>query len=239
MLDGRGTGENGPGHELFAHRSPGSRTHVTVDAFFDALGSSPWLYPAVFLLVVGDAFLVVLPSETVVAALGALGGATGHPLLGVLIPVAALGAVVGDSLCFLIGRRIGTDRWRWMREGRVASALGRVRGTMLTRPAVLIFTARYIPFARIAVNLSAGASGLAWRRFLPLSAAAGTGWAFYNTGVGLVFGTVLPDQPLLAIALSVGVAITLGLLIDWLIRLGTSRAATRRTRAPEDTPGTG
>ena len=41
------------------------------------LASSPWLYPLVFALVVGDAFLVVLPSETVVVALGALAGATG------------------------------------------------------------------------------------------------------------------------------------------------------------------
>ena len=82
-----------------------------MDAFLDALSGSPWLYPAVFLLVVGDAFLVVLPSETVVVALGALAGATGSPFLGLLIPVAALGAVVGDGLCFLIGRRIGKDRW--------------------------------------------------------------------------------------------------------------------------------
>ena len=92
----------------------------------------------------------------------------------------------------------------------IAKALERTRRTVLKRPAVLIFTARYIPFARIAVNLSAGASGLPWRRFLPLSAAAGTGWAIYNTGVGLLFGTALPDQPVLAIVLSVLVAITLG-----------------------------
>ena len=185
-----------------------------MDAVIDALAGSPWLYPAVFLLVVGDAFLVVLPSETVVVALGALAGATGSPLLGVLIPVAALGAVVGDSLCFLIGRRVGIDRWAWQRRPRIAGALERTRRTVLTRPAVLIFTARYIPFARIAVNLSAGASRLPWRRFLPLSAAAGTGWAIYNTGVGLLFGTALPGQPVLAIVLSVLVAIALGVLVD-------------------------
>ena len=62
------------------------------------LASSPWLYPLVFALVVGDAFLVVLPSETVVVALGALAGATGTPWPAVLVPVAAVGAVTGD-LC--------------------------------------------------------------------------------------------------------------------------------------------
>ena len=39
---------------------------------------SPWLFPAVFAPVVGDAFLVVPPSETVVVALGAVAGATAH-----------------------------------------------------------------------------------------------------------------------------------------------------------------
>jgi membrane-associated protein len=208
---------------VFANRSPTACTTVTVDAFLDALGGSPWLYPALFLLVVGDAFLVVLPSETVVVALAALAGATGSPQLGVLIPVAAAGAVVGDGLCYLIGRRIGVDRWAWQRRGRVARALARARSTVLQRPAVLIFTARYVPFARIAVNLSAGASGLPWRRFLPLSVAAGTGWAFYNTGVGLLFGAALPQQPVLAIVLSVVVAITLGLLIDFVVKRVSAR----------------
>ena len=178
------------------------------------LASSPWIYAALFLLVVADAFLVVLPSETLVVALGALAAAGGEPSVLLLVPIAALGALLGDSLCYLIGTRIGIDRWAWQRRGRIATALARARGTVLTRPAVLIFTARYIPYARIAVNLSAGAAGLPARRFLPLAAAAGTAWAIYNVAVGAVFGTALPGSPLLAIALSVGVAIVLGIAVD-------------------------
>lgn len=207
-----------------------------MDAFLDAVAGSPWLYPAVFLLVVGDAFLVVLPSETVVVALGALAGATGSPLLAVLVPVAALGAMVGDGLCYLIGRRIGVTRWD---RGRVGAVLARVRTTVLTRPAVLNFTARYIPFARIAVNLSAGASGLPWRRFLPLSAAAGTGWALYNTLVGVLFGTALPQQPLLALGLSVVVTVTLGAGVDAVVRRLSARGGRAGTAEPEGTPDTG
>lgn len=199
-----------------------------IEAWIAALVGSPWLFPVVFALVVGDAFLVVLPSETVVVALGALAGATGSPLLAMLIPVAALGAVVGDSLCYWIGRRIGSDRWAWQRRGRVGAALVRARKTVLSRPAVLIFTARYIPFARIAVNLSAGAAGLPYRRYLPLSAAAGTGWALYNTGIGLLFGTAMSDQPVLAVVISVLVAIALGVTID----LAVNRFS--RSRPPRD-----
>jgi membrane-associated protein len=192
------------------------------------LAAYPWLFPALFALVIGDAFLVVLPSETVVVALAALAGATGSPSLFLLVAVAALGAIVGDSLCFAIGRAIGHNRWAWQSRGRLGAAIVRARHTVLTRPAVLIFTARYIPFARIAVNLSAGAVGLPYRRFLPLSAAAGVGWALYNVGVGMFFGTLLADQPVLAVVVSVLVAIALGATVD----LVAQRIARRRGATP-------
>ncbi len=199
------------------------------DPWLAVLVQSPWLLPALFLLVVGDAFFVVLPSETVVVALGALAGATGSPPLVPIIAVAAVGAIVGDALCFAIGRRTGLDRWRWQRRGPVRAAIDRARRAVLTRPAVLIFTARYVPFARIAVNLTAGASGLAPRRFLPLSAAAGTAWAIYNTLVGAFFGVALPDLPVLAVALSVVVAIGLGLAIDALVGRAIKRREERES----------
>ena len=200
------------------------------DSWLTALALSPWLLPALFLLVVGDAFLVVLPSETVVVALAALAGATGSPPIAPIVAVAAVGAIVGDALCFAIGRKAGTDRWRWQRMRPVRSAIDRARHAVLTRPAVLIFTARYVPFARIAVNLTAGASGLPLRRFLPLSAAAGIAWASYNTVVGAVFGAVLTDFPVLAVLISIVVAIGLGLAIDALV----ARAIRRREERESD-----
>lgn len=207
-----------------------------VVAWLSTLAGSPWLLVALFLLVVGDSFLVVLPSETLVVALAALAGATGQPDMLAVIPVAAAGAVLGDLLVFLIGRRVGYDRWRWQREGRVGAAVARARRLVLLRPAVLVFTARYIPFARIAVNLSAGASGLPLLRFVPLSAAAGTGWALYNSAIGLLFGRAMREQPLLGIALSVAVAIILGIAVDLVSqRLATSRAR-RASTDPHSVP---
>lgn len=195
-----------------------------------ALAISPWLLPALFALVVGDAFFVVLPSETLVVALAALAGATGSPPLAPIIAVAAVGAITGDALCFAIGRAAGLDRWRWQRMRPVSRAIDRARAAIVTRPAVLIFTARYVPFARIAVNLTAGASGLSWRRFLPLSMAAGTAWALYNSIVGAFFGVVLADHPVLAIVISVVVAITIGLVVDALV----ARAIRRREARESD-----
>lgn len=199
-----------------------------IEDWFVAIAGSPWLFPALFGLVVIDAFLVIVPSETAVVALGALAGSTGMPPLAILIPVAAVGAIVGDSLCFGIGRTVGVDRWRWQRGPRIARALARVQGAVLVRPAVLIFTARYIPFARIAVNLTAGAVGLRYRRFLPLSAAAGTAWAIYNVSVGLAVGAALRDNPVLAIVISVVIAIGLGMLVDTIATQISARRALGR-----------
>jgi len=85
------------------------------------------------------------------------------------------------------------------------------------RTAVLVFTARYVPFARIAVNLAAGAGRVLLRRYLPLSLAAGIAWALYNVGVGAIVGSAFRDTPLVAVAVSIPVAIGLGLLVDRIV----------------------
>ncbi|MFE5673346.1 DedA family protein [Agromyces sp. NPDC056523] len=193
------------------------------DAWLDSVIASPWLFPALFALVVGDAFLVVLPSETAVVALGALAGATGEPPLAAVVATAAVGAVAGDLTCYAIGRGVGTERWAWQRRPRVAAAIARVRATVERRTAVLVFTARYIPFARIAVNLAAGAARIPLGRYALLSLAAGIGWALYNTAVGSLVGAAIGDRPFVAIGVSVAVAIALGLTVDAAFRLATRR----------------
>ncbi len=202
--------------------------------WLDALLGSWWLYPVLYGLVVADAFLVVIPSEVAVAALGALAASTGTPSLWLLVPVAALGALTGDLACYAIGRWIGIDRWRWQREGRTGAAIARIRDVVLRRPAALIFTARYIPFARIAVNLSVGAARLPLPRYLLLAAIAGLGWALYQVGVGTVFGTVFREQPVIAVLCSIVVAIALGLVVDRIVAAIQARVS-RRSHPREPT----
>lgn len=188
------------------------------DVWITGLTASPWLLPALFALVVADAFVVVLPSETAVVALGALAASTGSPEAVAIIPVAAAGAVIGDGACYLIGWRIGLDRWRWQRDGRVGAALARARAGVHRRTAVLVFTARYVPFARIAVNLAAGAGRVPLRRYLPLSLGAGIAWAAYNVAIGAVVGSTVGDAPLVAVAISIPVAMVLGLVVDRIVQ---------------------
>ncbi|MDO8381995.1 MAG: VTT domain-containing protein [Microbacterium sp.] len=178
------------------------------------IAASPWALVAMFGLVLGDAFLVVIPGETAVTALAALSVVTGEPGLVGIIAVAALAAFLGDTVCYLVGRRVGLERWAWMRRPRIAGAFSWARARLARSTAAIVFTARFIPFARLAVNLTAGASGVTAPRYLPLAALAALGWACYQALVGTVVATLLPDAPVLAILASIAVALLLGVALD-------------------------
>ncbi|MDO9589515.1 MAG: VTT domain-containing protein, partial [Microcella sp.] len=150
--------------------------------------ASAWVLPVVAVLTILDAFLVVVPSETVVVALATLAISSGAPNLVLLIVVAAIAAMIGDSLTFALGRRMGSPLLARIRSPRVQSVFVWAGNALERRAALVIFIARYIPFGRVAVNLMAGATGFAYRRYLPLSALACTAWAIYNVALGAAFG---------------------------------------------------
>jgi len=190
---------------------------LLTDAVTD-LAASPWLYLVVFLVCLIDGFFPPVPSETVVVGAAAIAATTGSPSLPLLIGIAAGGAIAGDNTAYLLGRLVGTTRFRWMRVGRVAATLDWARRGLDRRGALLIFTARYIPVGRIAVNMTAGATGYPPRRFVPLSIVAGLAWALYSALFGLVAGQWLHEQPLLAVVIAVVVAAGVGAAVDALLR---------------------
>lgn len=180
--------------------------------------SGPWSLAVMSLLVVGDAFFVVVPGEVAVTALGAIAVTTGSPPLWAVIVCAAVAATLGDACCYLIGRSVGTRRWRWMRAARVQQALTWARRRLDSGTATVLFTARFVPFARLAINLVAGASRIHAPRYLALVALAATGWALYQAAVGAVVAALLPGGPVVAVPVSIVLAIGLGALIDLCVR---------------------
>ncbi len=189
-----------------------------------AIAGGPGILLVVFVLVLLDSVLVVVPGELSVTAAGALAASTGSPPLAAVVAVAAVAAFCGDALCFGAGRRIGLRRWRWMRHPRIQRAFDWAGRRLAAGTATVVFTARFIPFARLAVNLTAGATGVSAPRFLGAAAGAATCWAAYQTVVGAAIGALLPDAPLAAVALSITVALALGAVID----LVTARVSRRR-----------
>lgn len=184
-----------------------------------AVTTSPWLLAIVLAVCVIDGFFPPVPSETtVVAALAATIAAGGAPMWGIAIVVAAAaGAIVGDSIAFSIGRRVGIDRFAWMRTRRVRLTTGWIAGRLRTTPATLVLVGRYIPVGRVAVNAMAGASGLAYGRFVALSAVAGTLWACMCLAIATVAATWLGD-PIWSAVLAIGIMLALGLVLDLIAR---------------------
>jgi membrane protein DedA with SNARE-associated domain len=177
-----------------------------------------WSLALMSVLVLGDAFLVVIPGEIAVTALGALAVSTGSPPLWAVISCAAAAATLGDVCCYLIGRQVGLQRWRWMRAPRIQQALGWARRRLDAGTATVLFTARFIPFARLAINLVAVASRIHPPRYLALVTCAAIGWAAYQAAIGAAVAAVLPGGPLVAVPVSIAVAVGIGLLIDVVTR---------------------
>lgn len=197
--------------------------------------SSPWLYLVMFATAVIDGFFPPIPSETVLVAAAALAVSSGEPNLVLLCAVASVGAAIGDNIAYAIGRSVGTSRFAWLRRPRVVSAFEWAQRSLDRHGAVLILGARYIPVGRVAVNMSAGALGYPWRRFLPVSAAAALTWSAYSAGIGLLAGHWLSGQPLLSAVLGVVLALAVGIIIDRVNAVLRRRRASRIVQTAEAT----
>ncbi len=204
-----------------------------INAFILTAAASPWVLLVMFVVAAVDAVFPPVPSETVLVAAAAAAAASGQLMIvPLLCLIAACGAVLGDNLTYALGRVVGTRRFAWMRRPRVAAAVERAQSSLSRGGGALIIGARYIPVGRVAVNMTAGAVGYPWRRFLPISALGGITWAVYGTGIGLVAGSWFAQQPLLAAAIGVAVAVAVGIAVD---RVSVARR--RRLEAHTATAG--
>ncbi len=176
--------------------------------------TGPWALIIMSLLVLGDAFFVVVPGEVAVTALGAVASTTGEPPLWSVIVCAGAAAALGDATCYVVGRTVGVARWRWMRGPRIQRALAAARSRLDDGTATVLFTARFVPFARLAINLAAGASRMNPVRYLPLVTVAAFGWAAYQASVGAIVAALVPGGPVIGILVSIAVAVALGVTID-------------------------
>jgi membrane-associated protein len=190
------------------------------------LAGSPWVYLVVFAFVAVDAFFPPIPSESAIVALAAVSVSSGDPDLVLLALVSVAGALVGDNTAFLLGRRMGTERFAILRRPASKELIERAETELDKRAATLILTARYIPVGRVAVNVTAGATGFPYRRFLPLAVLAAVSWAAYNIGIGVVAGSWVRDNPLLGAGAAIVFALVVGVVID--------KMMARRRRSSQD-----
>ncbi len=174
-----------------------------------AMGS-PWIYLALCAFAAIDGFFPLVPSESLVVSAGVF-AATGEPNLVAVIGVAALGAFAGDHISYLLGRTAGG---RVGAGSRKAAALERGSRLLAERGGTILIVCRYIPGARTAVTLTAGAARYPLRSFSLFDGAAALSWGAYSALVGYVGGAAFEDAPLKGLALGLGIALTVALMVE-------------------------
>lgn len=175
-----------------------------------------WVYLLAWLVCIIDGFFPPIPSESVIVGLSAVSVATGAPDRVLLAGLAALGAFLGDNIAYSLGRLAHGSRL--LNGGRRREkARDFAREHLKKRDVLLILCARFIPVGRVAVNVTAGATGYSRGRFVALTAFSGITWGVYSVGIGSVAGRWFEHNPLLAATIGIFLAVMLGLLINALL----------------------
>jgi membrane protein DedA with SNARE-associated domain len=202
-----------------------------INDFILAAAGQPWVLVLVFACCLIDGFFPPIPSESVVVGLAAVAATADVPNPALLIAAAAAGAFLGDNIAYLIGRRVGTRRWAWMRGPRMQAAFRWAGRELRKRPASLILVARFVPIGRVAVNLTAGATHYPRSRFVSLTILSALLWAGYSVGIGLFVGPWFEKNHVLGAAIAIICAIVLGIILDRVISKVRGRTPEESTRS--------
>lgn len=162
---------------------------------------------------------LILPGETALLIGGAL-ASTGRTNIVLLVIVAAVCAVVGDSVGYEIGRRVGMP----LRRSRLGRWVGEPRWqraeTFIDRhgPAAVML-GRWIGVLRALVPALAGMTRMPYRRFLLFNVIGGVTWATAVILIGYVLGESWQraQSYLGEASVLLGAAVVLVIVVRWLI----------------------
>jgi membrane protein DedA with SNARE-associated domain len=153
-----------------------------------------------------------VPAESLLIAAAAYAGSTGKLSIVQVVAAAAIGAILGDNLGYLIGRTLGYRALhRWGRYvGLTEQRL--TLGCYLFRRhgGKVVFFGRFVAILRTLAALLAGANRMEWPHFLWSNAAGGIAWAcLYGFGAYALGDEVKrisgPAASVLAVAAGVAV----------------------------------
>lgn len=182
--------------------------------FLEQLMTTPLFYPLLSLLITLDALCPMVPSETVLNLSGAFSGSQGVPDVRWIFAAAAIGAVIGDNLCFMLGGRLIRVVNQLDPESRAGKTIEWVRSNMNKRAGVTIIVARFLPWARWVATIVLGSVRYNWFLFFLYDTIGVMMWVTIGVGVGYVGGAIMSDYPLLAMVVGVILGSLVGLAIQ-------------------------
>jgi membrane protein DedA with SNARE-associated domain len=141
-------------------------------------------YPALFLLVMAESSGIPLPGETALITAAIL-ASQGKLQIELVIALAALAAITGDNLGYLISRKFGRTLLErpGLFERRRRQVLEIGEPFFERHGPKAVFIGRWILGLRTWASWLAGASRMPWRSFAVWNAAGGISWA---ATIGLV-----------------------------------------------------
>jgi membrane protein DedA with SNARE-associated domain len=181
---------------------------------------SPLSYGAAIVMPALDAIIPVLPSETVIIALGVATAGSTDPRIALLVACAGAGAFLGDNLAYLIGHRFGpvVER-RFFANGKGLRQRAWAERSLDRLGMPLIIVCRFIPGGRTAVTLTCGLIGYNRRRFMIATAIAAAGWALYAFFAGRLGGKAFEDSPWVGFLVAFGGALAISGAIEAVRRI--------------------
>jgi membrane-associated protein len=195
-------------------------TGPVFDQLADAISGSHWAYLIVLAVVAGDAVLPLLPGETIVVTGGVL-SASGDLNVFLVFAAGAVGAFLGDSICYWVGRKLGTRAAeKFLRGERGKRSLEWAERALDRRGKTLIAVARFVPGGRTAVSLVAGTTEFPWRTWMLADLAGVLFWSAYNTGLGRIGGAAFENQTWKGLVLAFGLAALTAAVLEggrWLL----------------------
>ena len=139
-------------------------------------------YPALFVLVMAESSGIPLPGETALIA-AAIVASQGNLQIEFVIAIAALAAILGDNMGYLISRRARLLERPGPFAGRRRRALEVGEPFFARRGPLAVFVGRWILGLRTWASWLAGASKMPWESFAVWNAAGAISWA---TTMGLL-----------------------------------------------------
>jgi membrane protein DedA with SNARE-associated domain len=143
-----------------------------------------------FLLVMLESAGIPMPGETALVTAALYAGSTHQIDIVSVVLVAAVAAIIGDNIGYLIGRSIGIRLVaRYGRYVRLDEARLKVGQYLFLRHGgKIVFFGRFVAFLRAFAALLAGINRMSWPHFLLMNAFGGICWATLFGGGAYLFG---------------------------------------------------
>lgn len=155
-----------------------------------------WSYSILFLIIfieTGAVILPFLPGDSLLFAAAALAANSQYGLsIKLFIMTFLLACILGDSLNFTIGHKIGRELSNHSWVGRLINkqSLAKAEQFFEKHGAPAIILARFMPIIRTFAPFAAAGSGLKYSKFIRFNLIGCIAWVFICCGAGYFFGNI-------------------------------------------------